>query len=310
MSLSISTVRLHRILRSLDRSSHKVTSRVFENPAREGGKMKPKGSPGKAVSLLAVVLLIGAVFTIAGNSGCRPPASARADVDNAIRPDLPAYDGPMARLTIGRFDWKVGSQGGAVNIETPEGVFRWNVQAQSDYMGGLESMLTTAFMKSERYQVLEGDLDPLKDEIGLGESGYVKDESAVEKGGWEGADLVVIAEVTEWDPDAAGKTIGGGGILGGVLGGAKLGKKKASMAMHIRLVDPRSRITICSEGVRGEATSWNFGIGGGALVSGGALLGGLSEYEKTPMGEAISICIAEAVKLVVNETPQKYFKHM
>ena len=35
----------------------------------------------------------------------------------------------------------------------------------------------------------------------------------------------------------------------------------------------------------------------------------LSEYEKTPMGAAIRKAIAEAVVMMVEQTPQSYYKH-
>lgn len=267
----------------------------------------PRPTDPTACMVRVAVLGIVAVAGFTG-SGCMATATAKQDV--TIVPTLPAYSGPKARLAIGKFDWAVGRQGGAVTIETPDGTYTWSATQQTEYLNGLGDMLTTALTESNRYQVLESlDLDPLKDEIGLGEQGFVKEASAVEKGGWEGADLIVLASITSWEPDAGGRSIGAGGFLPGVLGGARVGKKKAKMGMHIRLVDPRSRVTIVSKAVSAEASSWNM-TGGGIGVVGGSLLGGvLSQYENTPMGEAISVCIAEAVKLVAENTPSQYFSH-
>jgi curli biogenesis system outer membrane secretion channel CsgG len=266
--------------------------------------MKPKkATKALVLSMLAVTTIGAQIF----NTGCVAQATASRDMN--IIPDLPAYSGPKARVAIGRFDWKVGSSGGGVQIDTPQGTYTWSVSHQTDQMAGLRDMLTTALINSGRFQVLEADLDPLKDEIALGESGYVKESSAVAKGDWEGSDLLVLGSVTAWEPDASGKGFGGAAILSNLIGGGSVGQKRSVAGLHIRIVDPRSRIAIASEGVEGEATSWSFKAGAGSYMAGVPLLGGLSQYEKTPMGEAISVCIAEAVRLIAEKTPADYMKY-
>ncbi|MEW6675685.1 MAG: CsgG/HfaB family protein [Nitrospirota bacterium] len=90
-------------------------------------------------------------------------------------------------------------------------------------MGGLRDMLTTTLVQSKRYRVLERqELGAIQEEIALGEQGYAEKKTAVTKGKIKGADLLIVAAVTGWDPGTAGT--GGGiglgtkGFLGGVLG--------------------------------------------------------------------------------------------
>lgn len=256
---------------------------------------------------ITITLLVALALQMA-LTGCA--ASTRATVDEAIVPEMPPYDGPKAKVAVGKFDWDVGSAGAGMTWETPQGTYTWTATAHNEHMGGLQEMLMTSLMESNRYRVLEGEgLETLKNEIALGEQGYTKEETSVKKGGWDAADLVVNASVTEWEPDASGRSVGGGGIFGRTLGGLRVGKKKSKMAMHIRVVDPRTREVLVSKGVRGEASSWNFTGGAGTWLGGAALGGVLSQYENTPMGAAISKCIAEAVRIVSQQVPKEYFKY-
>jgi curli biogenesis system outer membrane secretion channel CsgG len=148
--------------------------------------------------------------------------------------------------------------------------------------------------------------------MALTQQGYAN-QSGVKKGGIKGADLLVVAAITGWDPATSG---GGGGIGGGMLGkatalfGAARGAyKKSSMAMDIRIIDATSSEVLAATRVEGEGKDVNLGAGLAALTGSGGMGGGLGGFAKTPMEKAIRTCIYEAVKFLVDNTPPSYMKY-
>jgi len=181
------------------------------------------------------------------------------------------------------------------------------------YMTGLRDMLTTAMVQSKRYRVLERqNLNSIKQEMALGSSGYT-DSSGKQKGRVKGADLLIMGAITGWEPGTSG---GGGGIGGGTLRKAtalfssiKGAYNKSSMAMDIRIVDTETSEVLAATRVEGVAKDVNLGGALGAFGGSGGMAGGLGTYAKTPMEKAIRTCMYNAVKYIVENTPQSYMKY-
>ncbi|MBI5599377.1 MAG: hypothetical protein HY890_06530 [Deltaproteobacteria bacterium] len=255
------------------------------------------------ISLSAVALFLG---------GCMEQyAQPTARVDTGIAQQLPPYSGPKARVAVAKFDWKAGGSGGSTT--TIRGVGEEDItisREQSGVMTGLRDMLTTALVQSGRYKVMERqELGAIKEEIALGEKGYAEEKTAVKKGRIKGADLLVVAAITGWEPGTSGARAGvgvfGGGALGGVLGAFS----KSSLAMDIRIIDTSTSEVLAATRVEGTATDVNLGVLVGGLVGNVGLGGGLSVYAKTPMEKAIRIAIDEAAKYIVSATPPEYMKN-
>lgn len=177
-------------------------------------------------------------------------------------------------------------------------------------MSGLRDMLTTALIQSGRYKVLERQqLSAIQEEIALGERGYAEKKTAVKRGKIKGADLLVVAAVTGWDPGAAGT--GGGVGMGtwGFLGAIAGAFKKSYMAMDIRIIDTATSEVLAATRVEGEAKDINFGVLAGGLIGNVGLGGALGAYAKTPMEKAIMACTNEAVKYIISATPHEYMKY-
>ena len=95
------------------------------------------------------------------------------------------------------------------------------IQGWQPAMGeGLAEMLITELTKLGKFEVLESTgLKDLKDEIALGDQGYVSDKEKVDKGGWSGADFMFRGKVTRFGSATKGVNLGGfvpfsGGSLG------------------------------------------------------------------------------------------------
>src|SRR5690348_975768 len=83
---------------------------------------------------------------------------------------------------------------------------------------GLSEMLITEMGKLNKFQVLETtQLDALKDEIKMGEDGWVEPSEKVDKGGFAGADFMFNAKVTRFGNKDT--QVGLGGFVPGALGG-------------------------------------------------------------------------------------------
>ncbi len=226
-------------------------------------------------------------------SGCAALSTEpKATVDRSMEMELPDYTGPKAKLTVSKFSWKADKKEAGVTE-------------------GLQDMLTTLLVQSKRFRVVERqEFGAIKDEIAIGESGYIGKGEGVEKGNVKGADILVVAAITGWEPEAEKTEAGLGGLIPQtkILSGLKGSIKKSSMAMEIRIIDASTSEVLVATSVEGEAKE--VGLGGLAGTFGSVPLGGgLSKYSKTPMEKAVRVCMKEAIKYIIENTPKEYFRH-
>ncbi|GKS58100.1 hypothetical protein YTPLAS18_16270 [Nitrospira sp.] len=229
--------------------------------------------------------------------GCELPAG-NAKVRGGGGPDIAsaqseAYNGPKARVAVTDFEDKIGGQGRGYWLPA--------------YGTGLRDMLTTELFQTNRYIVLEREqLKAVLAEQDLGASGRIKRETAAPIGELEGAEILVKAAVTGFQPG----TSGGGAQAGNLFGkaGSMLDSvagsfDRATIAMDLRLIDTRTGRVLSATSVEGSATS----IGGSASGSVLNRYGSLSGFAKTPMERAMRECMDKAVEWVVGQTPPTYF---
>lgn len=269
--------------------------------------------------------LLAAAMTSLVFAGCQMASGitesrsgAEASTQPSIADEFGPYSGPKARLALADFQWKVGGEGGGtVTISGMPGTGAGGVTISAEKrknMRGLEDMLTTALVQSNRYRVLErSQLQEVQAEQKLGASGQVDEATAVKAGAIAGADILVVAAITGWEPNSGGGSVGGGGggLLGkasAMFGGISGSMKKSSMAMDIRLIDAETTEILAATSVTAEAQDVNFGGALAAIGGSGAMGGGLSSYSNTPMEKVIRKCILEATKYVTEHTPERFFQ--
>jgi curli biogenesis system outer membrane secretion channel CsgG len=108
---------------------------------------------------------------------------------------------------------------------------------------GLSEMLITEVGKLNKFQVLETtQLDALKDEIKMGDDGWVEQSEKVEKGGFAAADFMFNAKVTRFGNKDT--QVGLGGFVPGALGGLGVHQTTADVRLDWRLVDVATRKVI------------------------------------------------------------------
>ncbi len=236
---------------------------------------------------LACCLALG--VTACAADSARVTSSGGPDIASA---QAESYDGPKARITVSDFQDKMSSSG----------------QYNAAYGRGMSDMLTTSLFQTNRYIVLERDkLQEVIGEQNLGASGRVKKGTAAAIGQIEGAELLITAAITGFDPGAAGSEGSTGGLLGsagGVLGSMlpqAFSYKKAHVAMDLRVVDTGSARVVAATSVEGSASGYS-------TAGSGVLGGSLGSFSKTPMETAIREMIRKAVAFIVAQTPQSYYR--
>jgi curli biogenesis system outer membrane secretion channel CsgG len=251
------------------------------------------------------VVIVGLCLAVLG--GCAELMQPTARVTSAAGPDiqqatLERYDGPKARIAVSRFVVKAAKAHGTIG-------------------DGLADMLATALFQTNRYIVLERQaLSDVLAEQDLGASGRVRPETAAAIGRIEGAELLVVGTVTEFDPGTAGagasigatagSTVGSaaggwGAAVGQILGTLAGSVQTSHVAIDLRIVDTRTSRVVAATSVQGKATD----IAGLGAISGPSLGVGLSGYARTPMEKAVRIAINEAVSFVVSKTPAQYYRY-
>ncbi len=245
-------------------------------------------------SLCAILLLIS----------CAPTAEVRNKRGDSIDVKLlEPYNGPKARIAVARFDAK------AAKIP-PEAA------------DGLSDMLATALVNTNRFIVLERDA--LKDVIreqDLGSSGRLNPSSAPAVGQIEGAELLVMGAITEYEP----MHFSLGGITLGVLTGATsviLNQKESHIPLgaimytdaivgaDIRVVDTRTSRILFSASFTANAK--DFGGGILAVIGGGTTRVplGFGGFQHTGIKLAMRALIEKAVAYIAMNTPRNFYHYV
>jgi len=169
---------------------------------------------------------------------------------------------------------------------------------------GMAEMLATALINSNRFVVLERKtLQDVMAGQDFGASGSVLKDRAVPIGKIEGAELLVTATITEFEPGAAGN---GGKISGDshtIMGGTTGGLKKSHIAIDLNIIDTRTSKVLASTSVEGTATD----IEGLSELAGGKLGSGLSVWHKHPIEKALRVAIGKAADFIISQTPEQYY---
>lgn len=239
---------------------------------------------------IAISLLLTACATTGTNTRVTSGSSQNLNEARAV-----PYDGPQARIAVTRFSNRSAD------------AYNWYNPGIGD---GMADMLTTALVNTGRFIVLEREaLGDILAEQDLAASGRISAETGAAIGEIEGAEILVIAAVTEFEEDAGGTRGGLGGVAGGVLGAITGGSRSAHMAIDLRMVDARTSRVLAATSVEGEAKDFSLG---GALAgyTGSVGLGGaLESWKNTPREKALRQVIGAAVDYVVTKTPQRFYRH-
>ncbi|SNZ06756.1 Curli biogenesis system outer membrane secretion channel CsgG [Persephonella hydrogeniphila] len=227
-------------------------------------------------------------------SGCAGVSTTSVQTTEQSFNEPVKYEGPKARIAVANFKCKAAKCGGRIG-------------------SGIRDMLVDALVRTGKFIVLErGEgLEEIKKELELGQSGLVQPGKAPQPGLLEGADILVVGSIVAFEPNAGGIKGGVGGLIPKIplIGGVKLGKEDAYIALTLRFIDVRTGRIINSTRVEGKASSFSIGGLGGGILGTIPLGGGLEVYKNTPMEKAVMVLIDNAVKAIEKYVPESYYRY-
>lgn len=215
------------------------------------------------------------------------------------------YAGRKARVAVSKIDntssvssYTANDQYGSTNVE-------WAFQTVP--VNGIEAMITDALNQSGRFRLVERQaIGNVMQEQDFGASGRVATPSAAGMGQILGAEYLVEAVITSYDPGTNAKSTNVGGIanalggsrlggLGALAGGLSVNSSSSSLGMNIRLIDATTSEVVFTKQIEREIKESGIGFGGVGFGGGGAMGGFVGAYSRTPIGQAVIASINEAV---------------
>jgi|GEM_PF-2414619 len=260
---------------------------------------------GKAKRILGLVGIAMAILfsqggcadigqTVGGVFGNQENVKTTVTTGGPSVAEVNTYQGPKARIAVKSFEMK-------------------SAKGSREIGSGMSDMLVDALFRTNRFIVLErGEgLSGIKEEFELTKEGYTEKGKSAEKGGMEGADVLVTGSIVAFEPNAGGATEGGLVIPlpWKAGGGIVLKHNDAYIAATIRLIDVRTGRIINSTRVEGQASNYNVGLAGGVKIKNVILAGGFSKYKNTPMEKAVMIMLDNAVNEITKSIPQDYYRY-
>lgn len=213
--------------------------------------------------------LFGLVLVLFSIIGCTlnpnsPQTLASTELDRETKS---VHEKPKARIAVARFRDK-----------TAAGHHWWNPKIGD----GMADQLTAALAQSEHFIAPD------------------QENSASTS---EEAELLIIADVTEFGDGTTSHRKSGNGVLD-VIGGAV---KTSQITIDLRIIDSRTANTLAETSIQGQSNNINLGAAIGEYFSGGDLAGALGKWKGTPTEQAFLATINEAVNFAISKTPEQYF---
>ena len=150
---------------------------------------------------------------------------------------------------------------------------------------GLQEMVITELGKISKFQVLETtQLGALKDEIKMGEDGWVEQSEKVDKGGFAAADFMFTAKVTRFGNKET--KVGLGGFVPSALGNLGVKQTTADVRIDWRLVDAYNRKIIKTGSSTASQKGLGFNVGVNVTGHGGGIGFDNKEFMESALGKA------------------------
>jgi len=252
-------------------------------------------------------------------SACAPSATVTKGGGATIgEAQAEKYDGPKARITVGKIIDKSGTSKQSLTYQLGLLVRISSGAPPPDanaVLGGIRDMLTTALFQSNRYIVLEREsISDVLLEQEFSASGRVGEASRIPVGQIEGAELLVIGAITGFDAAVAG----GVGFpipiplnKRGDMAIMDVQYRKGYVSMDLRVIDTRTARIVASVAVEGSSYKFGAAVSGITSTSSGSvhLPVILRGFTNTPAERAISEMVDAAVANIVEKTPPLYYHY-
>lgn len=209
------------------------------------------------------------------------------------------YNGPKTRVAVSKVDNRSSMQ----SYSMSSGGYSSDISFayQSVPVNGIEAMITDVMHQTGRFRMVERqNIGNVLQEQDFGASGRVAQPSAAKIGGVLGAEFLIEVVITSYEPGVAGNNINVGALasgtkFGGLLGGLHVGSKTSMIGINFRLIDATTSEVIFTNQVDREIKDSGLGFGAARFGSSNAMGGFMSQYSKTPIGQAVTAAINEGV---------------
>lgn len=214
----------------------------------------------KTLVLALSVLATGCVGSSANVISSSPSAPT------ITQAQMEPYNGPKQRIAVTGFDFRTG-------------------QGSRQISDGMIDMLTDSLFNTGRFIVVERErLGDVTAEQDLSNSNRFKKDTAAPIGQLEGAQLLIRASITEFEPNCSGGSV----IIAST--------KQACVSINIRVLDAATGRVVNATTVQGTSSKGSVGL----IFTGGSMPIGLGAYKNTPMEAAIRQSIEAAVQFIAN----------
>ncbi len=208
--------------------------------------------------------------------------------------ELVKYEGPKARVSVV--------------------VFCKTERCDKNLAGATKDLLINELVRSNRFIILERgeNLENIKKEFLLSQSGLIDLKKAVPLGLLEGADILIVGSITAIQPDKTKFFVPvlipwrEGGRQHITAGLFEL--KKTYIQMFVRIVDIRTGRILKSFRAEGEYTKWDTALGEGAFQK-GAVLGGVQVSQNISVDMAAVDLVKKLSKKIIKSIPDSYYRY-
>ena len=180
----------------------------------------------------------------------------------------------------------------------------WNVGGGTVPVNGIEAIVTDTMNRTGRFRLVErAALGNVLGEQDLANSGRVAKPSAAATGKVLGAEILVQVVVTDYEENTSGTSGGAGGLLRKVplVGGVGIKSGKGRVGLNFRLIDATTSEVLFTKQIESIIKESGLTLAGAGWTS-DALLGGfISNYAKTPIGQAVIAGINKGVYELIKE---------
>lgn len=240
-----------------------------------------------------------------GKSG-RSPLPERLDgidTKHLLNIEWGAYQGRRARLGVLEVD--NNSAAGSFKVSSGMGSVDYSSSTAGVPVNGIEAIVIDSLARTGRFRLVERtELGNVLQEQDLASSGRIAQPSAAATGNVLGAEYLVQVVITDYETETSGQSGAVGGLLRKkvpVLGGVKGGSSSGRVGLNFRLIDAETSEITFTKQIESAIRETNLSFGGVGLAGDLALGGFLSNYAKTPIGQAVIAGINQGVYELIKQ---------
>ncbi len=217
------------------------------------------------------------------------------------------FTGRKARLGVLNVD--NNSSTNSFTVSTIMGDIDYSAATTGVPVNGIESIVIDSLSQSGRFRLVERtELGDVLAEQDLASSGRVAQPSGAKTGNVLGAQYLVQVVITDYETNTSGTDGAVGGLLRSkvpLLGGVKAGRSMGRVGLNIRLIDAETSEITFTKQIEAIIKETNLGFGGVGWGSNLALGGFLSNYSKTPVGQAVIAGVNQGVFELIKQIGTK-----